>query len=148
MSTRRTVIHHAQLKDLTVGTILKDRNNSAVWRTPMRGWCAANGAHDIDTQVLIEDGAPLVILWKPNDTNTDIPEASAVSQADQRSAEPTEAEITAAAESLHPGLFTLSDHRYGIEFDNPHEYRSIHQNEARDEARAALLAAREVARHE
>ena len=98
-NTRKTVIHPTQLADLAVWTILKDRNNSAVWRTPMRGRCAANGAHDIDTQVLIEDGAPLVILWKPDDTNTDIPEESAVSQAEQPVAEPTEAEITAAAES-------------------------------------------------
>lgn len=58
---------------------------------------------------------------------------------------PTEAEIQAAAESLHPGLFTLSDFHYGIEFDNLPKDRPYHQEKARDEARAALVAARKVA---
>lgn len=58
--------------------------------------------------------------------------------------EPSEAEVTAAAESLHPGLFTLSDRRYGIEFDNLPKDRPYHQEEAKDEARAALRAAREA----
>ena len=62
--------------------------------------------------------------------------------------EPTDAEVQAAAESLYPGLFTLSDFRYEIEFDNLAKDRPYHQEAAKDEARAALLAAREVARHE
>ena len=63
-------------------------------------------------------------------------------------ADPTDAEIKAAAESLHPGLFTLSDFHYGIEFDNSPKDRPYHQEEALEEARAALVAAREVSIHE
>ena len=58
--------------------------------------------------------------------------------------EPSGAEVTAAAESLHPGLFTLSDSHYGIEFDNLAKDRPYRQEAAKDEARAALVAAREV----
>ncbi|MDN5964262.1 MAG: hypothetical protein L0K47_13475 [Acidipropionibacterium jensenii] len=80
-TTRKTVIHPTQLADLPVGTILMDRDNSAVWRDPVFGWCAANGTRRIDTQVLIGEGAPFVILWQPGGTNADTHAASAVSQA-------------------------------------------------------------------
>lgn len=60
------------------------------------------------------------------------------------SLEPGEAEIEAAAESLYQGLFTLSDFRYEIEFDNLAKDRPYHQEAAKDEARAALRAAREA----
>jgi hypothetical protein len=49
--------------------------------------------------------------------------------------------IEAAAEALTPGLFTLTDHHYGIRFDNSPELRAHHQEDARDEARAVLTAA-------
>jgi hypothetical protein len=94
-------------------------------------------AADLVVEALIKAG------WRPTVEETaaehhELPNADA----------PTDAEVQAAAESLHPGLFTLSDFHYGIEFDNFPKDRPYHQEEALEEARAALLAAREVARHE
>lgn len=50
-------------------------------------------------------------------------------------------ELEAIAESLHPGLFSLTDRSYGREFDNPVDFRPQHQKEVLDELREALLCA-------
>ena len=81
--------------------------------------------------------------WRPT-----VEEPAAEHHGEPNADGPTDVEIQAAAESLHPGLFTLSDFHYGIEFDNLPKDRPYHQEEARDEARAALVAARKVSRHE
>ena len=51
------------------------------------------------------------------------------------------AAIEAAAEELHPGLFSLSDHRYSIRFDNPEDYRAEHQADVLVDVGIALYTA-------
>ena len=133
MSTRRTVIHPAQLKDLPEGTILMDRMGLPVWNTDHAGWRSANGGRNIDLQLLIEDGAPLVILYKPDAEHHGLPGL----------ADPTDAEVQAAASAM----FDVADEqmRFPTGFDQAPEpladtYRRM--------ARVALLAARKVSSHE
>ena len=89
MSTRRTVIHPAQLKDLPEGTILMDRMGLPVWNTDHAGWRSANGGRNIDLQLLIKDGAPFVILYKPD-----------AEHVEGEQADPTDAEIEALKQEL------------------------------------------------
>lgn len=49
--------------------------------------------------------------------------------------------VERAGESLHPGVFSLTDHLYAIHFDNSKEDRGFHQAQVRLEARVAILAA-------
>ena len=51
------------------------------------------------------------------------------------------AAIEAAAEELNPGLFSLSDHRYSIRFDNPVDYRAEHQADVLVDVGIALYTA-------
>lgn len=53
----------------------------------------------------------------------------------------SEQAVIAVAEALYPGLFSLSDHRYSIQFDNPISCREPHQDEVREEVESALKAA-------
>ena len=52
-----------------------------------------------------------------------------------------QAAIEAVAEELNPGLFSLSDHRYSIRFDNPVGYRAEHQADVLVDVGIALHAA-------
>lgn len=138
MSTRRTIIHPTQLTNLPEGTILMDRCGLPVWRTDHAGWRSANGGRNIDLQLLIEDGAPFVILYQPAAEYMN-PERPARTNADTSriSAEPSDAEVRAAARAL-------------IDFDgsNWDSLGPAGRKTYSNAARAALVAARKVTRHE
>ena len=126
MSTRRTVVNHAQLTDLPKGTILMDRMGLPVWNTDHAGWRSANGGRNIDVQLLIKDGAPFVILYKPDAEHHGLPDL----------AEPSDAEVEAALWAW------ISSAAEGVTRENVSP-RVLDLNRPR--ARAALVAAREVA---
>lgn len=55
--------------------------------------------------------------------------------------DPSDEDVERVAEEREPGLFSLSMNNYSIRFDNhSEEIRKIHQEEACEEARAALRA--------
>ena len=129
MSTRRTVVHHAQLTDLPEGTILMDRMGLPVWNTDHAGWRSANGGRNIDVQLLIKDGAPFVILYQPAAEHHEPPNADA----------PSDVEIDAAARAM----FETRDDPYDdTEWG---ELTSADRERWECYARAALVAAREAA---
>jgi hypothetical protein len=62
-----TITTAAELDALTaVGTILRDNGGLPLWRDRHFGWCSANGTRDIATDAVIEDGAPLTVLFRPD----------------------------------------------------------------------------------
>ena len=56
----------AELDALPVCTILADNGGHPVWRDRVQGWCASNGTRGIDTDIVIRDGAPLTVLYRPD----------------------------------------------------------------------------------
>ena len=55
-----------ELDSLPIRSILADSGGHPVWRDRVRGWRAANGAEDIDPDLVIRDGAPLTVLYRPD----------------------------------------------------------------------------------
>ena len=62
----RTIRTAAELDALPVKAVLLDEGGWPVWRDPHQGWCASNGTQDIPADLLIADGAPLMILHDPS----------------------------------------------------------------------------------
>lgn len=54
-----------ELAALPAGTILADNGGWPFWHDRLRGWCAANGSHDVDPATAIRDGAPFTVLYRP-----------------------------------------------------------------------------------
>jgi len=61
-----TITTAAELDALPVRTILADCGGWPVWRDQIFGWCSSNGTKAIDTEMLLRDGAPLTVLYRPD----------------------------------------------------------------------------------
>ncbi|MDM8084728.1 hypothetical protein QUV83_08135 [Cellulomonas cellasea] len=55
-----------ELDELPVGSVLLDKGGQAVWRDLYDHWCAANGTRQIRASLVIDDGAPLTLLHRPD----------------------------------------------------------------------------------
>ncbi len=65
-ATGFTITTAAELDSLPIRTVLADNGGHPVWRDRVRGWRAANGTEDIDPDLVIRDGAPLTVLYRPD----------------------------------------------------------------------------------
>jgi len=51
---------------LPVGSVVLDRDGWPLWRKPYEGWCAANGTRNIEWPEAERDGAPFIVLYRPD----------------------------------------------------------------------------------
>lgn len=61
-----TITTVAELNALPVKTVLLDSGLYPVWKTFVMGWCASNGTDEIEPYLLIRDGAPLTVIYRPD----------------------------------------------------------------------------------
>lgn len=95
------------LDALPADSILRDNDGLAVWRDPHLGWCAGNMTRDIPTDLLIADGAPLTVLFRPDAPAPSAEDREALTGEDLEAALDALAEAgvaTAALDALAPWL--------------------------------------------
>lgn len=64
---RRTVTTEAELDALPVGSVVLDPIGISLHRNPFTGWCASNGAKEVEGEFLLE-ALPATVLYSPEVT--------------------------------------------------------------------------------